>query len=88
MRPIALMLILMPLSATALAQQADDGQAHRKVKYAERTEIDFDLRDITAEVVKPDVITIDEVQRKAHGPLFHLRRSFDEEVRASVDLIK
>ena len=88
LRPVALILTLVLPATAALAQEADDGQTKREVKYAERTEIDFTGIELEGEIVRPShTLVIDRVE-SGFPSLVALRTDFNDEMRASVNDIK
>lgn len=78
------LLILLVLPGLAMAQDSDGTDDNRKVKYAERTEIDFVGVEITSEMVRPPVVLIPEVERHGFEPMTELRTDFTREMRDSI----
>lgn len=71
-------------SGAAWAQDEED----RKVKYKERTEIDFEGLDVNGELVKPSGALLLDRKRANFNPLIRLRTDFNQEMAESVDEIK
>ena len=82
MRVLTLTLLLLP--SLAVAQDVEGAEPVRKVKYAERTEIDFVGVEITSEMVRPPLKLIPEVIRKGFEPMTELRADFNAEMRESL----
>jgi hypothetical protein len=70
------------LGSTAVAQ--DDG----RVKYKERTVIDFEGVDVTGDLVKPQGQLLLERKRANFNPLIRLRTDFNVEMKRSIDQVK
>jgi len=82
---------LLALSPAAFAQDDEGGggdDADRKVKYKEKTEIDFEGLDVSGELVKPQGSLLSERKRASFNPLIRLRTDFNQEMAESVDEIK
>ncbi len=75
------------LSGAAWAQD-DESEEDRKVKYKERTEIDFEGLDVNGELVKPAGALLLDRKRASFNPLIRLRLDFNQEMAESVDEIK
>ena len=75
-------------SATALAQDEEEGGDGKKVQYKAKTEIDFEGLDVSGELVKPAGSVVAETKRAAFNPLIRLRTDFAQEMVESVDEIK
>ncbi len=75
---------LLTVSSVAFAQDEED----RKVKYKERTEIDFEGLDVSGELVKPQGALLLDRKRASFNPLIRLRTDFNQEMSESVDEIK
>jgi hypothetical protein len=60
----------------------------RKVKYKERTEIDFEGLDVSGELVKPQGALLLDRKKASFNPLIRLRTDFNQEMAESVDEIK
>jgi hypothetical protein len=86
-RTMIVALTLGMASTAAFAQEETDDQG-RKVKYAERTEIDFESLDVQGELTKPDGDIIMDVKRGQFNPLIRLRENFAVEMKQSVDEVK
>jgi hypothetical protein len=71
-------------SGSAWAQDEEE----RKVKYKERTEIDFEGLDVSGELVKPSGALLLDRKRASFNPLIRLRTDFNQEMAESVDEIK
>ncbi|MFT4622081.1 MAG: hypothetical protein ACI8PZ_000734 [Myxococcota bacterium] len=80
----AVALIVLSASGMALAQD-DSG---RQIKYAERTEIDFEGVDVQGELVKPAGQLLLDRRKANFNPLIRLRENFNEEMKRSVDQVK
>lgn len=76
---------LLSLPAVAFGQ---DDEEDRKVKYKERTEIDFEGLDVSGELVKPQGALLLDRKRASFNPLIRLRTDFNQEMAESVDEIK
>lgn len=74
------------VSTPALAQDASGDQ--REIRYKQREEIDFDVVDVTGELVKPQGQLLLERRKASFNPLIKLRADFNEEMRKSIDQIK
>ena len=66
----------------------DESEEDRKVKYKERTEIDFEGLDVNGELVKPAGALLLDRKRASFNPLIRLRLDFNQEMAESVDEIK
>ena len=76
------------LSTLALAQPAPTPEAPR-VRYAERTEVNFERGlDIEGELVKPAISQVSEARRAAFASFIRLRVDFDDEIRSSAALVR
>lgn len=73
------------ITAPAFAQETD---GDRQIKYAERTEIDFEGVDVTGELVKPQGSLVIDRRKATFNPLIKLRENFNEEMKRSVDEVK
>ena len=80
---ILLVLSLLSLSSTALAQDDD-----RNVRYKDRTEIDFEGVDVSGELVKPQGALLLDRKRASFNPLIKLRTDFNPEMSQSVNNVK
>lgn len=76
------------LASTAFAQEEVDEETGRRIKYSERTEIDFESVDVSGELVKPEGSLLLDRKRASFNPLIRLREDFNEEMKNSVDEIK
>ncbi|HMV65320.1 MAG TPA: hypothetical protein PKA64_00625 [Myxococcota bacterium] len=81
----ALLLSVVALPAFAQEETDDAGQ---RIKYKERTEIDFEGVDVQGELVKPQGSLLIEAKRIQFNPLIRLRENFDVEMKQSVDEVK
>jgi hypothetical protein len=79
------LVLLGTLFALPAFAQDEDGQ---KVKYKERTEIDFEGVDVTGELVRPQGSLLLDRRKANFNPLIKLREDWDTEMRQSVDEIK
>lgn len=87
-RTIALALGLL-LAPSAFAQDDDvDEDSGRRIKYSERTEIDFEAVDVNGELVKPEGSLLQDRKRASFNPLIRLREDFNPEMVKSVDEVK
>ncbi|MFT5356889.1 MAG: hypothetical protein ACI9KE_004115, partial [Polyangiales bacterium] len=59
-----------------------------QIKYAERTEIDFEGVDVQGELVKPAGQLLLDRRKANFNPLIRLRENFNEEMKRSVDQVK
>ncbi len=82
---VALLATLVAVPAFAQEEPAEDGQ---KIKYKERTEIDFEGVDVTGELVKPQGSLLLDRRKANFNPLIKLREDWDLEMKQSVDEIK
>lgn len=91
MHRLACLLALAPTIALAQPQQPPEPHVEppQAVRYAERTEIDFqDGIHLEAELIKPRIrINIERIEGR-FNPLIHLRKDFDQELFASVSEIR
>lgn len=85
LRLTALITIGALCAVPALAQEDDSG---RQIKYAERTEIDFEGVDVTGELVKPAGQLLLDRRKANFNPLIRLREHFNDEMKRSVDEVK
>lgn len=72
----------------APAQELEPEPTTQRVRYKDRTEIEFGELDVSAGVLKPSLTPTFEIRRKGFNPLIELRRDFQPEMRQSVDAIK
>jgi len=72
------------VSGTALAQDSSES----RVKYKERTVIDFEGVDVTGELVKPSGALLLDRRKAQFNPLIKFRRDFNLEMKQSVDQVK
>ena len=87
MRIVTLALLLVP--AAGLAQDVDgSAETGRKVRYADRTEIDFTVLEVDAPLVRPMGINLTERLPADWPPMFELRTHFNVEMNESVDQVK
>lgn len=87
-RTLSLALPLALLSVPAFAQDEVDAETGQRIKYKERTEIDFEGLDVTGELVKPSGALLMDVKRSQFNPLIRFREDFAKEMRQSVDEVK
>lgn len=85
LKPVLGAFFLTLLAAPAFAQ--DEG-ADDRVKYKDRTEIDFEGVDVTGELVKPAGQLLMDAKKIQFNPLIRLRENFDVEMKQSVDEVK
>lgn len=74
--------------APAMAQDEVDSDSGRRIKYKERTEIDFEGVDVSGDLIKPNGMLLMDVKRKQFNPLIRLREDFNDEMTQSVDEVK
>lgn len=72
----------------AFAQDDVEEESGRRIKYKERTEIDFEGVDVTGELVKPSGALLLDRKKADFNPLIRLRENFDQEMKQSVDEVK
>ena len=88
LRLIAVTLALSIGSAAFAQDEEVDEETGRRIKYSERTEIDFESVDVSGELVKPEGSLLLDRKRASFNPLIRLREDFNEEMKNSVDEIK
>jgi hypothetical protein len=76
--------LMVLLSAPAFAQDEDAD----RVKYKDRTEIDFEDVDVKGELVKPAGSLLIDSKKIQFNPLIRLRENFNVEMKQSVDEVK
>ncbi len=81
--PLALLGLL--FAAPALAQDEVEG---REVRYQERTEIDFESVDVSAELQKPEGQLLLERKKASFNPLIRFREDFNLEMKQSIDEVQ
>ena len=79
--------LLTSVSATAAPPDGDKA-ASPPVRYAERTQIDFEALKVDGELVRPAVQWVPGRKGPTFPSLIRLRENFDDQMRASVDLVK
>lgn len=87
-RPATLLLATLALAAPAFAQDDVDAETGQKIKYKERTEIDFEGLDVQGELIKPSGALLMDVKRNQFNPLIRFREEFKKEMLQSVDEVK
>ncbi len=90
-RTLALLFVSTLVGSTAFAQDASedvDTETGQRIKYKERTEIDFEGVDVSGELVKPSGALLMDVKRNQFNPLIRFRENFDAEMKNSVDEVK
>jgi hypothetical protein len=87
-RTLLAIVTLLAVSAPAFAQDDVDADSGRKIKYKERTEIDFEGVDVNGELVKPSGALLMDVKRSQFNPLIRFRENFDKEMKDSLDEVK
>jgi hypothetical protein len=87
-RTLIAIVTLLAVSAPAFAQDDVDAESGRKIKYKERTEIDFEGVDVNGELVKPSGALLMDVKRSQFNPLIRFRENFDKEMKDSLDEVK
>jgi hypothetical protein len=87
-RTLLALLATLAVSAPAFAQDEVDAETGRKIKYKERTEIDFEGVDVQGELVKPSGALLMDVKRSQFNPLIRFRENFDKEMKESLDEVK
>ncbi|MFM2161959.1 MAG: hypothetical protein RLZZ383_1471 [Pseudomonadota bacterium] len=88
MRHLVPTLLLSFAFAGVAGAQEIDPVTGRPIKYAERTEIDFDDLDLKGELKKPDGLVFMDVKRGQFNPLIRLREDFNLEMKQSIDEVK
>ena len=88
MRSMAIMLLALSATLTASAQSEDEGATNRRVKYAERTKIDFDQLDVKGDLVRPSGQIVTVVTGIEFESFVTLRDNFNAEMAESVDAVK
>ena len=85
----ALAALTLFLPATGLAQDTPEPDSSAPtITYAAETHVDFGELDVTAEIQRPDGKIV-QVRRQAEfAPMIRLRVNFNEELAASVDMVK
>ncbi len=73
-------------AGTTFAQETDT--SGREIKYAARTEIDFEGVDVEGELVKPAGQLLLDRRKANFNPLIRLREDFNVEMKRSVDQVK
>ena len=84
-RSIPLLALL--LSPVALAQEVEEPET-QKVKYKDRTELDFDGLELSASADRPGMALVVAPPQGTFNPLIKLRTSFSAEMKQSVDEVK
>jgi hypothetical protein len=80
---------LLLASGAAFAQDDEtDADSGRKIKYQERTEIDFEAVDVAGELVKPQGSLLVEHKRASFNPLIRLRTDFNDEMNQSINEVR
>ena len=81
---------LLLTGSIAFAQDDDetDADSGRKIKYSERTEIDFEAVDVSGELVKPQGSLLVESRRASFNPLIRLRTDFNDEMTQSINEVR
>ncbi len=92
-RHLFLVLALVTLTAgPALAQNEpvdpDPDEETPELRYAKKTEIDFDVRHVDAAMVKPYGALVGGLPEREKTPLLTLRADFNEEMKESVDSVR
>ena len=77
-------LSLLPFTALAQEEPAETP----KVRYAERTEIEFQEFEIDGELISPPIKIVSERRGGVYGTLFHTRTDFNEELNNSINDIR
>ena len=85
---LAVLFSLGLFSTAAFAQDEETTDDGRKIRYKEKTEIDFEGLDVSGELVKPSGALLLDRKRASFNPLIRLRTDFNEEMKESVDEIK
>ena len=88
LRLIAVTLALSIGSAAFAQDEEVDEETGRRIKYSERTEIDFESVDVNGELVKPEGSLLLDRKRASFNPLIRLREDWNVEMQNSVDEIK
>lgn len=87
-RSLLALLATFAVASPAFAQDEVDAETGRKIKYKERTEIDFEGVDVAGELIKPSGALLMDVKRSQFNPLIRFRENFDAEMKNSVDEVK
>ena len=87
-RPATLLLATLALAAPAFAQDDVDAETGQKIKYKERTEIDFEEVDVSGELIKPEGQLLIERKKASFNPLIRFRENWDAEMKQSIDEVK
>lgn len=85
--PMFTALLFAMVASPAFAQEETD-ESGQRIKYKERTEIDFEGVDVQGELVKPQGSLLMDAKRIQFNPLIRLRENFDVEMKQSVDEVK
>jgi hypothetical protein len=88
MRFTIALLALIGASAYAAPPEEIDEATGRKIKYLERTEIEFQGVGLNGELVGPEGILVGEQRRPVFNPLIKLRENWKSEMAESVDQVK
>ena len=90
MRPLLLATIATCFSTAALAADPVDVDpvTGETVTYKPVTEHNFEVVDVKAGVVGPDITLFIEPKRQTFPPAFRLREHFEPEMLASIDRVK
>jgi hypothetical protein len=82
---LSLFALLLSLPAVAQDEPADDG---RRVRYAERTVVDFEIVEVGGSIDGPSISYVQAPPRKGFNPMIRVRESFDAEILSSVDEVQ
>jgi len=82
------LILLLMVSATAMADTPEEPTNERQIVYKQRTEIDFEGLEIEGTLVRPQGALILDRTAGSFNPLIRLRMDFEPELNNSVNLIK
>jgi len=85
-RSIALMIVLLPLST--LAQAQEEPSVEPAVTYKSVTEIEFETQDLDGVVTRPNIEYVMERTEGRFPPLIQIRDDFNAELTESISRIK
>jgi hypothetical protein len=83
------LLLVLLVATPALAQDTEPEPTTQKVKFKERTELEFDAVDVNATTSGPSMSTVTaRTPLDDFNPLIELRKDFSREIGQSVDEVK
>src|SRR5262249_54082973 len=86
--PALLGLVVAAHADPAAPAPETDAATGRPVQYAKKTEIEFEKVDVKATADVPEMVLVIDPPRGRYGSFIDLRRSFNEEMKASVDDVR